>query len=77
MYKGVLTIGSEETRAVAVKMTRSYAALSEIKCILSEIKMLTYIGSHMHICDILGAYTKEISSGENVFLHVNHLIYFV
>ncbi|CAL8118443.1 unnamed protein product [Orchesella dallaii] len=48
---------------VAVKMTRPYSPPIAVKCLLSEIKILMYVGSHNHVCKLLGACTEEISNG--------------
>ncbi|ODM94591.1 Mast/stem cell growth factor receptor Kit [Orchesella cincta] len=60
VYKGKLV--SSETD-VAVKMTRPYSPPIAVKCLLSEIKILTHVGTHDHVCKLLGAFTQEISNG--------------
>lgn len=63
MYRGELLLSNNVELDVAVKMIKPGCSTMEVKCLLSEIKILAYLGSHAHICSILAAYTKEISKG--------------
>lgn len=48
---------------VALKMAKSDCPKSALKGLLSEIKILTYLGKHPNIVSIHGAYTAELVSG--------------
>jgi hypothetical protein len=56
--------GSEETvKTVAVKMVRSEANVSAMEALISELKILVYLGSHLNVVNLLGACTKQIHTG--------------
>lgn len=67
---GTVKIGETEEH-VAVKMTkkksRGGGSFHENKCalkgLLSEIKILAYLGSHKHIAALKGAYTEKVKIG--------------
>lgn len=48
---------------VAFKMTHPDCPISALKGLLSEIKILIYLGKHENIVSICGAYTSEIRNG--------------
>lgn len=48
---------------VAFKMTRPDCPVSALRGLLSEIKILIYLGKHENIVSICGAYTAELSNG--------------
>jgi len=55
---------SEDTvKAVAVKMVRSQANLVAMEALISELKILVYLGSHLNVINLLGACTKHIHKG--------------
>ncbi|XP_046459939.1 mast/stem cell growth factor receptor Kit-like isoform X2 [Daphnia pulex] len=57
--------GSEETvKTVAVKMVRSEANVTAMEALISELKILVYLGSHLNVVNLLGACTKQIHTGE-------------
>jgi serine/threonine protein kinase len=59
-----LKTGSEETvKTVAVKMVRSEANVSAMEALISELKILVYLGSHLNVVNLLGACTKQIHKG--------------
>ncbi|XP_077409815.1 vascular endothelial growth factor receptor 1 isoform X2 [Vanacampus margaritifer] len=45
-------------RTVAVKMLKEGATVSEHKALMTELKMLSYIGHHLNVVNLLGACTK-------------------
>ncbi len=56
--------GSEETiKTVAVKMVRSEANVSAMEALISELKILDYLGSHLNVVNLLGACTKQLHKG--------------
>ena len=61
VYKGTVEGHGEE---VAVKMTlKSNATSSNLKTLLSEIKVLIHVGKHPNVVSIIGAYTSEVTAG--------------
>lgn len=50
------------TETVAVKMVRSYADMSALASLVSELKILIHLGSHLNIVNLLGACT-DIANG--------------
>jgi len=66
VYKGIY-----ENEEVAVKTVKSGSNKVELKCLLSELKILIYIKGHPNVADVVGAYTKELNGGIN-----NSIIYF-
>ncbi|XP_046637871.1 vascular endothelial growth factor receptor 1-like isoform X2 [Daphnia pulicaria] len=56
---------SEETvKTVAVKMIKSATNVAALEALVSELKILIYLGSHLNVVNLLGACTKQISRGE-------------
>ncbi|XP_046459913.1 mast/stem cell growth factor receptor Kit-like isoform X2 [Daphnia pulex] len=56
---------SEETvKTVAVKMVRSEANVTAMEALISELKILVYLGSHLNVVNLLGACTKQIHKGK-------------
>ena len=56
--------GSDEiSKTVAVKMVRSAANDAALKDLVSELKVMIYLGSHLNILNLLGACTKNIHKG--------------
>ncbi|KAK4010542.1 vascular endothelial growth factor receptor 1 [Daphnia magna] len=57
--------GSRETvRTVAVKMVRSQTNVAAMESLVSELKILIHLGSHLNVVNLLGACTKKITKGE-------------
>jgi hypothetical protein len=48
---------------VAIKTIKPYADPSSLKALLSELKIMARVGKHENIVMLIGAYTKEIKSG--------------
>ena len=59
---------SEETvKTVAVKMVKSQINnAAAMEALVSELKILIYLGSHLNVVNLLGACTKHIHKG-NIF----------
>ena len=57
---GSNTVGVE----VAVKMLKHYATMEQLKSLLSELKILTYVGAHVNTVNLLGACTSNLVKGE-------------
>lgn len=61
--------GSDETdQTVAVKMARSKANVTALEALVSELKILIYLGSHLNVVNLIGACTNNISKGNMVKL---------
>jgi serine/threonine protein kinase len=50
-------------KTVAVKMVRSQTNDAGMDALISELKILIYLGSHMNVVNLLGACTKQITKG--------------
>ncbi|XP_057619954.1 vascular endothelial growth factor receptor 1 [Chionomys nivalis] len=50
---------SPTCRTVAVKMLKEGATASEYKALMTELKILTHIGHHLNVVNLLGACTKQ------------------
>ena len=61
---------SEETvKTVAVKMIKSITNVAALEALVSELKILIYLGSHLNVVNLLGACTKQVHRGLNrIFL---------
>ena len=58
---------SEEiVKTVAVKMVRSEANVSAMEALISELKILVYLGSHLNVVNLLGACTKQLHKGNKL-----------
>ena len=56
--------GSSETvKTVAVKMVRSQTNVAAMESLVSELKILIHLGSHLNVVNLLGACTKKITKG--------------
>ena len=56
--------GSDEiSKTVAVKMVRSKTDDAALKDLVSELKVLIYLGTHLNVLNLLGACTKNIHKG--------------
>ena len=59
---------NESVTTVAVKMIRPQLSVTSnngaIESLISELKILGYLGSHLNVVNLLGACTKRISRGE-------------
>lgn len=56
--------GSSETvRTVAVKMVKSQTSVVAMESLVSELKILIHLGSHLNVVNLLGACTKKITKG--------------
>uniref|UniRef100_A0A674D1Z3 receptor protein-tyrosine kinase n=1 Tax=Salmo trutta TaxID=8032 RepID=A0A674D1Z3_SALTR len=50
---------SQSTTKVAVKMLKSTARTSETQALISELKIMSHLGPHLNIVNLLGACTKR------------------
>lgn len=54
---------NEAVKTVAVKMVRSKNNFTALEALISELKILIYLGSHLNVVNLLGACTKNITKG--------------
>jgi serine/threonine protein kinase len=58
--------GSGKTvKTVAVKMVKSQTNVAAMEALMSELKILIHLGSHLNAVNLLGACTKKISQGKS------------
>lgn len=53
--------------AVAVKTVKSHTNKNGLKSLISELKILMHLGSHLNVVNLLGAVTKNIVKGKACF----------
>ncbi|CAL8112443.1 unnamed protein product [Orchesella dallaii] len=65
VYKATCSISAENDSvlSVAVKIPHPNCAKESFKSLLSELKILSYVGSHPNVVGFVGAYIKEIGRG--------------
>jgi FMS-like tyrosine kinase 1 len=51
----------EEETIVAVKVVKTQANKDALKSLISELKIMIYLGKHVNIVNLLGAATKNLS----------------
>lgn len=54
----------EPVTTVAVKMVKSNADAAAIESLVSELKIMIHLGSHLNVVNLLGACTKDIVKGQ-------------
>ena len=65
---GVVMKGTLDKNEVAVKTIKRNADKQYLKALLSELKIMIYLGNHDNIVTFLGAYTKELQKGKHFIL---------
>ncbi|CAB3362881.1 Hypothetical predicted protein [Cloeon dipterum] len=55
---------TKDTTTVAVKMVKQGSELSQVKALISELKILMHIGKHLNVVNLLGACTTNLSNEE-------------
>ena len=60
----------EEKTNVAVKMVKSGVDRSFIKTLAAELKIMTHLGKHLNVVNLLGASTKSLAKSTFLFLLV-------
>ena len=53
----------QATTTVAVKMVRSHGNMMALKALMSELKIMIHLGSHLNVVNLLGACTKNVIKG--------------
>ncbi|XP_032782222.2 LOW QUALITY PROTEIN: mast/stem cell growth factor receptor Kit [Daphnia magna] len=54
----------QTVKTVAVKMVRSETNVAAMEALISELKILSYLGSHLNVVNLLGACTKQLKKGD-------------
>ena len=57
-----------DEKTVAIKMVRSRANVSALEALVSEMKIMSFLGSHLNVVNLIGACTKGITKGEILFI---------
>jgi Protein tyrosine and serine/threonine kinase len=61
---------SEETvKTVAIKMVRSQTNAAALEALVSELKIMIYLGAHLNVVNLLGACTKTLIRGKRSLYH--------
>ena len=55
---------------VAVKMVKRDADISYVKALMAEIKIMTHLGKHINVVNLLGACTKDLGTKRELFMIV-------
>ena len=63
---------AQEPVTVAVKMVRLNADAAAIQSLVSELKIMIHLGSHLNVVNLMGACTKDISKGQLIFKFYLH-----
>jgi FMS-like tyrosine kinase 1 len=50
---------------VAVKMVKGNTDLSQIKALMTELKILIHVGKHLNVVNLLGACTSNLNKSKN------------
>lgn len=58
--------GIDTVTTVAVKMVRSHGNMIGLKALMSELKIMIHMGSHLNVVNVLGACTKSVTKGKIV-----------
>lgn len=64
VLRGVLIKKGGERLKVAIKTSRTMDDISYFKALLSELKIMGFIGTHPNIVNLVGAHTKNIQNRE-------------
>jgi len=63
---GLVLMGKVEMTPVAVKTVQRNADKQYIKALLSELKIMIYLGHHDNLVPVVGAYTKDLKIGDKL-----------
>ena len=64
MQGEAIGIDTEPKTTVAVKMIRSHGNMVALKALMSELKIMIHLGSHLNVVNLLGACTKNVFKGK-------------
>jgi len=51
-------------------MIKSATNVAALEALVSELKILIYLGSHLNVVNLLGACTKQISRGSEIYFKI-------
>jgi hypothetical protein len=60
---GIKDSDGKTAKTVAVKMVKSQTNVAALEALVSELKILIHLGSHLNVVNLLGACTKKITKG--------------
>jgi hypothetical protein len=60
---GIKDSDGKTAKTVAVKMVKSQSNVAALEALVSELKILIHLGSHLNVVNLLGACTKKITKG--------------
>ena len=60
---GIKDSDGKTAKTVAVKMVKSQTNVAALEALVSELKILMHLGSHLKVVNLLGACTKKITKG--------------
>ena len=63
-------VPTEPITTVAVKMVRSQGNMLGLKALMSELKIMVHMGSHLNIVNLLGACTKNVAKGTKAHVYI-------
>lgn len=66
---GIVYRGIVKGKPVAVKTLKANADKDYLKALLSELKIMCYLGKHEHLVQLIGANTSKLRKG-NVYIFV-------
>ena len=55
---GIKDSDGKTAKTVAVKMVKSQTNVAALEALVSELKILIHLGSHLNVVNLLGACTK-------------------
>jgi len=62
--------GKVKGKPVAVKMLLPGSEKHYLKSLVSELKLLSFLGEHEHIASLVGAYTSQLKYRKNYELYI-------
>ena len=78
---GIKDSDGKTAKTVAVKMVKSQTNVAALEALVSELKILMHLGSHLNVVNLLGACTKKITKGMSYkrkfcIVHFIHFFFF-
>jgi len=72
---GVVYQGTLKNEPVAIKTLKPEADQCHLKALMTELKVLLYLGKHNHLVSLQGAYTRNLHKGIKILcLHFHTVI---
>ena len=68
-------IKGESVKTVAVKMVRLKINIASLEALVTELKVMIHIGSHLNVLNLLGACTKNITKGSSISVYHKSVLY--